>query len=272
MPVLAQTLKLSPSLSIPAAAACVLREAFGQFTLNLDGLLTSDDPEVVHQARIGWRRFRCALRIFKPALRVDDLPSWSALQSLLKVLGELRDLDVAWHETLPPVQESFIAGDARRMKAWQSMNQSLQQAAAQHRQAVRNMRANSEVDATLVAITAWLEALPDESRESGHKVKVSLRHWSEHRISRLHRKLKRARKACRNSAQQHRLRILAKRMRYGIEALQSVLPQARATRWHQQARHLQVQLGAKRDRCQVNALVTQLGLGREISDCLRGLL
>ena len=88
-------------------------------------------------------------------------------------------------------------------------------------------------------------------------------------MARLHLQLKRAHKARRNGDQQHRLRILAKRMRYGVEALRSVLPHARAKRWRQQACRLQLQLGAERDLSQVNALLTQLGWGGEIAAYLR---
>jgi CHAD domain-containing protein len=87
----------------------MLREAFSQFETNLMVLRKSDDPEVVHQARVGWRRFRSALRLFKPALTDKARPLSLALPSLLNLLSELRDLDVAWHDTLPPLQEAYTA-------------------------------------------------------------------------------------------------------------------------------------------------------------------
>ena len=55
-------------LSRPELAQRVLGEMFAQFSQNLDTLRTSDDPEVVHQARVGWRRFRSGLRLFKKTL------------------------------------------------------------------------------------------------------------------------------------------------------------------------------------------------------------
>jgi CHAD domain-containing protein len=45
---------------------------------------------VVHQARVGWRRFRSALRLFKPVFAGGELPSWQALKVMLSFLGELR--------------------------------------------------------------------------------------------------------------------------------------------------------------------------------------
>lgn len=262
--------ELKPALR--AVAACVLREAFSQFETNLMVLHTSDDPEVVHQARIGWRRFRSALWLFKPVLTENARPLSSALRSLLNLLGELRDLDVAWHETLPPLQEAYTAGDTKRLKAWRSMLQALQQAGKRHRQSVRIALLSPEVGADMVATTAWLQALSetdaDMDRHTDKKVIVSLRCWSERRMARLHRKLKSARKGIGNPDHQHRLRFLAKRMRYSLEALHAFLPERRAKRWRHQATHLQVKLGATRDLMQANALIAKREGGLEISEFL----
>ena len=267
--------KTELKLALRAVAACVLREAFSQFETNLMVLRKSDDPEVVHQARIGWRRFRSALRLFKPALTDNARPLSSALPSLLNLLGELRDLDVAWHDTLPPLQEAYTAGDTKRLKAWLSMLQALQQAGKRHRQSVRVALRSPEVGADMVATTAWLQALSetdaDMDRHTDKKVNVSLRCWSERRMARLHRKLKSARKDIGNPDHQHRLRILAKRMRYSLEALHAFLPERRAKRWRHQATHLQVKLGATRDLMQANAWIAKREGGLEISEFLRGL-
>ena len=265
--------KTELKLALRAVAACVLREAFSQFETNLMVLRKSDDPEVVHQARIGWRRFRSALRLFKPVLTDKARPLSSALPSLLNLMGELRDLDVAWHDTLPPLQEAYTAGDTKRLKAWLSMLQALQQAGKRHRQSVRVALRSPEVGADMVATTAWLQALSDADMDphTNKKVNVSLRCWSERRMARLHRKLKSARKDIGNPDHQHRLRILAKRMRYSLEALHAFLPERRAKRWRQQATHLQVKLGARRDLMQANALIAKLEGDLEISEFLRGL-
>lgn len=267
--------KTELKLALRAVAACVLREAFSQFETNLMVLRKSDNPEIVHQARIGWRRFRSALRLFKPALTDNARPRSSALPSLLNLLGELRDLDVAWHDTLPPLQEAYTAGDTKRLKAWLSMLQALQQAGKRHRQSVRVALRSPEVGADMVATTAWLQALSetdtDMDRHTNKKVNVSLRHWSERRMARLHRKLKSARKDIGNPDHQHRLRILAKRMRYSLEALHAFLPERRAKRWRQQATHLQVKLGATRDLMQANAWIAKREGGLEISAFLQGL-
>ena len=210
---------------------------FCQFTNNLNVLRTSDDPEVVHQARVGWRRFRSALRLFTPAWAVDAVPSWEALQPLLSFLGELRDLDVACNDTLPPLADAYMSGDARRTDAWQAMMQAMQQAASLQRKSVRYALNRPTVGATLLAVTQWLEELSATNGpgDAGMERQVSLQSWARRRIVRLHAQLKLAGKDRSSPASQHRVRIFAKRVRYGIEALHTLLPERRTKRWYQQA-------------------------------------
>ena len=264
--------KLTPDLPLPEAARRVLREMFCQFTTNLNALRSSDDPEVVHQARVAWRRFRSALRLFKPVLVADAVPSWQALQALLSFLGELRDLDVAQTETLPSLAHAYTADDARRTEAWQAMTQALLHAADLQRKSVRIALQEPAAGAALLAITQWLEGLsaltgPDATET---ELKLSLRRWARRRIVRLHAQLQIASKDTGNPESQHRARILAKRMRYGIEALRSLLPKKRTKRWYQQATSLQESIGATRDVTQAAVLVAKLQAERGLVDFLRG--
>ena len=272
LPLRARPPKLTSSLKVSEAARSVLREMFCQFTTNLNALRTSDDHEVVHQARVGWRRFKSALRLFKPALAADAAPSLQGLQALLTFMGELRDLDVARVDTLAPLANAFTAGDARRAEAWQAMTVALVHAAKLQRKAVRYALKEPAFGATLLAITQWLEGLstqnsPDDARV---ELKVSLRQWARRRSVRLHEQLKLALKDTASLESQHRARILAKRMRYGIEALRPLLPKKHTKRWYRQATRLQTSIGATRDVMQAAALVAKLETDRGLVEFLRG--
>ncbi|MEO8118584.1 MAG: CHAD domain-containing protein [Rhodoferax sp.] len=268
----AQPHQLTSDLPVLAATQRVLNEMFCQFTSNLNALRTSDDPEVVHQARVGWRRFRSASRLFRPVLALDAVPSWQALQALLTCLGELRDLDVARSETLPPLAEAYAAGNERRAQAWQAMTQALTHGAELQRKAVRYALQEPSVGASLLATTQWLAGLTASTSavDALDESKVSLRRWSRRRIDRLHVQFKRALGQACDPESQHRARILAKRMRYGIEALRSLLPKKQAQRWGQQATDLQTSIGATRDLMQAAALVAKLELDRGLAEFLRG--
>ena len=269
-PIGASPPKLSGDLSLTAAAACVLREMWNQFTTNLNALRHTDDPELVHQARVGWRRFRSALRLFKPVLSAERMPSWEALQPLLIQLSELRDVDVARLETLPTLADVYAAGDSRRMDAWQSMMKALLLAGKQHRRSLRKLLEDPKVGSTLLWATQWLEELGGPSGADTQKIKhrERLQSWARHRIAHLHDELKDASKNSSSSA--HSVRIHAKRLRYAIESLQTLLPKRRAERWCRQSASLQLSLGASRDSAQAGVLVARLDLDRGLAEFLRG--
>ena len=268
----AQPPSLSSRMSPSEAAQRVLREMFCQFTANLNTLRDFDDTELVHQARVGWRRFKSAYRLFKPVLAVADVPSWESLQTLLTVLGELRDLDVARTETLPPYAPAYGAGNASREGQWQAMTQAMTQAAQVQHKAVCYALKTPAVGATLLEITQWLEELqePKGAADSRPDHEVSLRRWARNRIDRLHRQLKVALQNTDTVESRHRARILAKRLRYGIEALSSLLSKRRTKRWYQQATELQTSIGISRDVVQAGVLLARLEVNRELVEFLRG--
>jgi inorganic triphosphatase YgiF len=273
-PVPAQPPRLTPELSVLAAAQRVLSEMFCQFTSNLSALLTSDDPEVAHQARVGWRRFKSARRLFRPVLAQPDMPSEQDLQVLLTCLGELRDSDVALYETLPPLAEAYAAGNAQRAQIWADMTAALTREAALQRKTVRYALLAPSVGASLLATTQWLVGLATSASADQQVAEptLSLRRWSRQRMKRMHAKFRHAVAAMDIPESQHRARILAKRMRYGAEALHHLLPPKRAKHWVRQATRLQTDLGLVRDLMQAQALVARQDLDQGLAEFLRGVV
>ena len=257
-------------LSVAATAQRVLCEMFSQFTSNLNTLLISDDPEVVHQARVGWRRFKSARRLFAPALVREATPDWQALHALLSCLGKLRDLDVAMNETLPPLADVYIAADPRRSEIWQQMMLGLAQAVHLQRKAVRYALQDPDVGACLLATTQWLDDLTASGAGAESRADASLQRWTQQRVLRLHEQVKLARNNAGTPEQLHRVRILAKRMRYNLESLEDLLPRKRSQRWRAQAIQLQSKLGDSRDALQAITLLVELGTDRALTEFLRG--
>jgi len=264
--------KLTRDLSTHAAAGLVLREMFTQFTTNLNTLRYSDDPEVTHQARVGWRRFTSAVRLFSPTLDEKNTPTWQALQPLLRFLGDLRDLDVALTDTLPPLADAYIAGDGQRAQVWEKFIHSLQHEASSQRASVRNALQVSAVGASLLETTHSLESLaaPNAQGDAAGEPEVPLRRWARQRLAHLRKKLKVACKDIGDPESRHRARKVAKRLRYGCEALFKLLPADRAAQWQQKATDLQAKLGAERDVLQTSVLAARLGTDPGLAEFLRG--
>ncbi len=270
-PLRARPPTLKPKMSLPTAAHCVLLESFCQFTTNLHLLHASDDSEVVHQARIGWRRFRTVLRLFKKVSVVQSAPPWAPLKPMLVLMGRLRDLDVARGETLPQFAHDYAGADPGKKGKWRAMEEALIRTATDQRRAVRRAMGDTAVQETLLSITQWLGNIAawKKSSESKRYRDKSLRQWAKRRVVRAHEQLQTARRDCGTVERQHRTRILAKRMRYSIEAMRPLLPKRRAERWYQQAIDLQTDMGTTRDVMQAATIASTLGADPELVAFLR---
>jgi CHAD domain-containing protein len=168
---------------------------------------------------------------------------------VLKGLGRLRDLEVANLQTLPMLANAYVGGSPKRQAHWQALQAALASAAADQHQSVRDSLHNPALGATLLALTEWLES--DHGAQASDVVvndkRASLRLWASQRMERLRDQLKITLKKSTKPDNLHRARILAKRLRYGVEALRTVLPKRRAQQWHRKAARLQSTIGAGRD-------------------------
>jgi inorganic triphosphatase YgiF len=255
----ARLLHDAPRASMPAGAAQLrrgvrrqdaadasLRGVAGRaaqiLAANLQATLASEDPETVHQARVALRRLRAAVRLLDgqssfPEALSDEL-RWLGAQ-----LGRVRDAEVlagrcarAWDGTAaaggrpalpsPPVQ--VAAATQARLAA----------RARAARQRLRVALASARTAKLLLGLMAWSEAPPNGKARTG---RVAAR-----RLERLRERLARAAAdwAHADDADRHRVRILVKRLRYGIELL---LPERKASDWLLALRGLQEDLGELND-------------------------
>lgn len=108
-PVKAQRIPFGPATTVDSAMAAILGACFGQFTANLPCVLAGDDPEGIHQARVGLRRLRSALSLFR-SLLPQTQTAWLGCETrwLAGILGPARDWDVFLSELAAPVREAFI--------------------------------------------------------------------------------------------------------------------------------------------------------------------
>lgn len=254
------------------AAQCALRETFTQFQINLNAFSRSDDPEVLHQGRVGWRRFKTTLRLFKPITGMKTDAPWLALQSLLTCMGEMRELDVAMHDTLPPLEAAYSGGSAERQKAWQTMTLALAKAQRLQRKAVQLLIEDSATATAIELTSRWIEELT-VSNDCGvekRRINAGLRSWARRRVAHLDQELHTALLHIGTPAGEHHVRILAKRLRYSIELFGPLLAKCCWTVWYQEAIHLQSNLGIGRDLIQASLLIERLDFYSGILEFLRG--
>ena len=270
-PLRAKPPALTNEMAFDAVVQTVLRDSFLQFTANLYTLRVSDAPEVLHQARVGWRRFKSALKLFKQLAAESSFPSTVQLKPLLAQMTKLRDLDVAATEVFPTYAEAFQMGDAKHARTWHAMEEALEHERAQLRAALRQILADPAVGRTLLKITGWIETgsiyLP--SGQTKNK-KHSVSDWVRKRIENLVEQVRSTPVHAKDPTIQHQLRILHKRLRYCVESLRPLLPPKRAARWLQISTQPQTQIGMERDRLQAIAIAQQLQAAEGVVQFLRG--
>jgi inorganic triphosphatase YgiF len=250
----AQSIQLDKRADPLAAAQTAFSETFEQFTRNLWGLTISDDPELVHQARVGWRRWRSAKWLFSPWL--SRFPVTETLKPLLNELGCLRDLDVLGCETLATWLPIFIDNDNHRLRIANQAMAQVDQARSERR---ASLRAVIEAPATGVALLGLSQAMAElpglHSSSSTHRKKNGKRElasqWAHDRMATMRRRLKRTLEASAKPGAPveliHRSRLRAKRARYAVELLSSVLPPKTGSRLATKATAIQTRVGLARD-------------------------
>jgi len=179
------------------------------------GVRLGDDPEDVHQARVGTRRLRSDLRTFRPLLDTDWAePLRDELSWIAGMLGGVRDADVLSerlrHQAadLPEVDAAGFAPVLRRLADEREVARSALLAA------MSSPRYVNLLDRLVAAAQAPV-LHPDTAGEPAREVLPPP-------VSRSWRKLRKAVKGLAANPpdeELHAVRILAKRARYAAEAV-----------------------------------------------------
>ncbi len=75
-------------------AYAAIAKHFHKVTKHADDVATSQDPEAIHQMRVGLRRLRTALQVFADFVSLPKPVSVKQVGAIARPLGQVRDLDV----------------------------------------------------------------------------------------------------------------------------------------------------------------------------------
>lgn len=227
------------------------------------GVRIGDDPEDVHQARVGTRRLRSDLRTFAPLLEEEWLaPLREELRWFAGALGAVRDADVRLERlrrqaaTLPEPDIGALAPIFRRLAAERD------QARAQLVEAMHSPRYVALLD-RLIEAAHHPSCRKAAAKERAADVVPDL-------VARPWRKLRRAVDALPKEPPDtdlHRVRILAKRARYAAEAAAPLVGKKAATFAAGVAR-LQEVLGDHQDAVVAEAWLREAVEGADAAVCL----
>lgn len=218
----ARAVRLLPGWPWPAALRTLVEECLAQVQGNEEGVVDGTDAEHVHQMRVGLRRLRAALGLFK-GLAAPAQAVLADLRASARALGEARDAEVLAHETLariPGPAQGRGAGDG----AWPALRAAaLGEAEAARRAAAQAVRSHRHAGWQL-ALMAWVSSLED----AGAAAPTTLPELAHHRLRRLRKRLLRLgrpldpRHGEPDPAAWHAVRIAAKQLRYAAEMLGGV--------------------------------------------------
>lgn len=244
----ARRIELAPEATLEEALVAIFEACLEQVLANLGPARDGGDPEGVHQLRVGLRRTRAALALFRDVLPAEQArPFKDELGWLAGRLGPARDLDVFLGETLAPLA-ARAPGDPGLKRLRDAARELREHAYAEVREAVDSPRASAAALAFggWVAARGWrvgatpeaLAALAAPARE-GAKALLERRLRKAHKLGR--------RLGQRTPEERHRLRIELKKLRYAAEFLRALFPAGRADRALKRLARLQDTLGHLND-------------------------
>ncbi len=242
----ADRIRLSPDLSTADSFAAIASACMRQYRLNEDIVRRRRSPEALHQARVGLRRLRSAMTLFKPVFADDSCSHFNdELKWLAGTLGAVRDLDVLYDRARS--DELRLAISRLRDDAYGALADTLDSARA---------RALMIDLAEWVAIGAW----------RGHEGDNPVGAFAVERLDKLFRKFKKHSHglAALNDESRHYVRKLAKKLRYGSEFFVALYtdkkPAKRHRRFIERLQIVQDQLGTLNDLAAAPHLLAKNGL------------
>ena len=207
------------ALSVEQAFLAIAGNCLEQVSGNQDGVAGGADVESVHQMRVGLRRLRSALGMFKSLLALPDALK-SELDWLGGALGEARDWDVLAGNTLAQLDGEAQADAAALAQAAHA------QARLKHVQAAQAVT-SARCTACMLGLQRWLQARAWRDSCSVRQVRrldAPVSPFAHATVRKDQRRLmKRGKRLLHASPQQrHQVRIAAKKTRYATEFFASL--------------------------------------------------
>lgn len=255
-PVRADDMGIDPGMSVDEGIKTILGACMTHALSNVRGILDSDDPEFVHQMRVGLRRFRSACKLFSPWVRLPQ-PLEDDLEWISTLLGSARDHDVLATATLPEIRDALDGQDDL-----QPLLARADGAAAEQRAALRRALHEPRFGQWMVALLEWIEYRrwhDGLDAKATTRLKLRLGWFARKAVARGQARIEKRGKKMdpRDLARMHRLRIACKRQRYAVEFFRD-LERGKAGRYVKQVTGLQDLIGARVDLAVARRLVQEL--------------
>jgi inorganic triphosphatase YgiF len=258
----ADPIDLPGDATLGRAIAAIAQDCLQQIGANAELVATGDDPEAIHQMRVGLRRMRALIALVRrevPSARLGRLRG--ALRGLATLLGDVRDLDVFIAERIDPLL-ARRRGDA----ALETLREDAVALREERRIALRSALRSGRHARLLLELGRWLASLEDRpERESAGDGEAEsgdgadepppsplargAESFARAALTRLERRVKkRAETALSESpSARHELRIALKKLRYAGEFFRSFYGRKESKRYLRRLGRLLDLLGTQND-------------------------
>ena len=207
---------------------------------NISVAAVGRDPEGVHQVRVGLRRFRSAIGLFRPYLGSRAEAMNNRAKVALARLGMARDLDVLVNETIPG-----ILRDSPAEPGLASLAETARARMADARRDVRDLAVDSTFNCLLIdlLIAGLCGGLVVRERDT------PAGRFSSALLTRRRRQLLKAGQnfATLTDRQRHKVRIGVKKLRYACEFFHAQYPPDSTRPYIRRLANLQKHLGRQND-------------------------
>jgi CHAD domain-containing protein len=214
------------------------------------------EVEGIHDLRVGLRRLRAPLALFRPCLGPAAAPFNERLRQAGRVLGGARDWDVLLTETLPQVRAAGM--DAGQVTA---LAQAIEAPSRMAKMAVQTSLAE-EFAGLLPALHSWaadgarVPSLLGSADRLGHQAEAVLPALLTRLRHRVARRAKGHRHA--DAPALHSLRRAAKILRYAAEGVAPLYDEKQAGKLARRSKKLQDVLGVVNDAAAIPSLLAAL--------------
>jgi triphosphatase len=196
-----------------------------------EAALRRGDFQAVHQMRVGIRRLRAAISIFKDILAGHQTETVkNKLKWLTGELGAVREIDVFIKRIVKEARNKQANGNGVG-----AMIQDFEKQRSRAMHKAKTVVTSSRFRRLLIDVAAWIEAGDWQRDEEHSKQGLRERPVADAAAAELRRRWKKIRKrgaklARLDATRRHRLRIAAKKLRYASEFFANVFASKKSTR------------------------------------------
>lgn len=247
----AKDVRLTSRVSVADALKRTLATCTRHIRANISGTKRGRDPECLHQLRVGVRRLRAALSVYRDVIPPGKRRAVGrALRRFEYSLGPARDWDVLVGKF---DQAEYITGRRRQDFSGLIKLAKARRSEAHHRLAMA-------LKPTMVA--KLLRAAQDLAvdRGTGPTWQMPIQNFAGRVLDSRDRKARRLARHIRSldATKLHRLRICVKKLRYASEFFEELWPQAVTEPYVEPLKQLQDQLGEMEDAVSAEHLITDV--------------